>query len=412
MSGLWGWICCLLLWLGLEGANADWLYFSGNLEGNCFIAARAYPPLQLKWRFRAQGGFYFPPTISQGIVYAGSRDYNVYAVDAKTGTALWSFHTQGEVYGGVTPGGDKVFATSADGHLYALNARTGQLLWKYPLEGILYAPALYADGIVCVGSGEGTLLHAINAQTGERLWTFPMGGRMGSAMAARDGVVYVGSYDRRLYALDLRTGKPLWSFEGHGYFDSCPLVAEKVVYAKTPDDVIYALDRQTGKPLWTYDPWEAPEWATQTINWSPLALVGDELLLFASNNRYVGALDLKTRTLRWRQEFQEDVASAPLVVGEVAYLGTKDGNIYVLSVRTGQPIWSQKRTTPPSQEFLRGYMWPPALDQGVLYFSSLDGFLEAYETQPTLNEELQAALEGKTLPPPPPANIFGQIERE
>jgi outer membrane protein assembly factor BamB len=44
------------------------------------------------------GEVYSSPAVANGVVYVGSFDSNVYALNASTGAKLWSYYIGGEVY--------------------------------------------------------------------------------------------------------------------------------------------------------------------------------------------------------------------------------------------------------------------------------------------------------------------------
>src|SRR6185437_15416845 len=53
-------------------------------------------PLQLngtKWTFKTDGPIIGSPAVSDGVVYIGSTDGNLYAVDQETGKQKWKFKT-------------------------------------------------------------------------------------------------------------------------------------------------------------------------------------------------------------------------------------------------------------------------------------------------------------------------------
>src|SRR3569832_2277889 len=53
-------------------------------------------PLQLtgtKWTFKTDGTIIGSPVIASGVVYIGSTDGNLYAVDQETGKQKWKFKT-------------------------------------------------------------------------------------------------------------------------------------------------------------------------------------------------------------------------------------------------------------------------------------------------------------------------------
>ena len=82
------------------------------------------------WSYATQGWVSAAPTVADGVVYVGSNDHRVYALDAATGNELWSYDT-GEVVVSVPTVADGViYVGSNDNHLHALDADTGGKLWE------------------------------------------------------------------------------------------------------------------------------------------------------------------------------------------------------------------------------------------------------------------------------------------
>ena len=54
------------------------------------------------------------PTVANGIVYVGSLDHNVYALNAKTGTKIWNYTTGDLVYSSPTVANGIVYVGSHD----------------------------------------------------------------------------------------------------------------------------------------------------------------------------------------------------------------------------------------------------------------------------------------------------------
>ena len=92
-----------------------------------------------------------------------------------------------------------VYIGSHDHRLYALDTGTGELYWDYTTGGIIDSSPIIAEGVVYFGSQD-TILYALNAQTGEQLWSYTTGGNILSTPTVANGLVYVGSNDRSLYA--------------------------------------------------------------------------------------------------------------------------------------------------------------------------------------------------------------------
>src|ERR1019366_6103963 len=85
----------------------------------------------------------------------------------------WSFQTGREIYSSPAVTGGIVYVGSDDNNLYALNATTGALVWKYLMGNIVYSSPAVANGIVYVGSGyPDSNLYALNARTGKVIWKY------------------------------------------------------------------------------------------------------------------------------------------------------------------------------------------------------------------------------------------------
>ena len=69
--------------------------------------------------------------MANGVVYVGSNDDNVYALNASTGTQLWSYTTGNLVNSSPAVANGVVYVGSGDDNVYALNASTGAKLWSY-----------------------------------------------------------------------------------------------------------------------------------------------------------------------------------------------------------------------------------------------------------------------------------------
>ena len=163
------------------------------------------------------------------------RSPNESAYYPEPGTELWRYDAGGAatapiVYEGV------VYVGSTNGHLSALDAATGERLWHFvTFERVAHAPTL-SDGVAYVVSGDDVF--ALNAESGQLSWRTDM--RMESWQAhnfspvVEDGIVFGGvraasSNNRYLYALDEPTGTRLWRYE-YEYGDSRPVVVDSVVY--------------------------------------------------------------------------------------------------------------------------------------------------------------------------------------
>jgi len=110
-----------------------------------------------KWQFETEGAIVSTPVVYNGIVYFGSFDRHIYAVNATSGNLVWQFPEAEEegaipenwfwakpvVHNGV------VYAACLDGRVYVLDAGNGRRLAGFDLESaISSSPALVGDLLI------------------------------------------------------------------------------------------------------------------------------------------------------------------------------------------------------------------------------------------------------------------------
>src|SRR5580704_13493963 len=122
------------------------------------------------WQYTTGGLVHSSPAVANGIVYIGSDDHNLYALNASTGALLWQRTTGNQVYSSPTVNLGIVYVLSSDGLLYAMNASNGNPVWQYWTGSVVSesSPAV-SGGVVYVVCPEA--LCAVDARTGLTLWT-------------------------------------------------------------------------------------------------------------------------------------------------------------------------------------------------------------------------------------------------
>jgi outer membrane protein assembly factor BamB len=208
------------------------------------------------WRFRT-GAVESSPLLVNGMLYFGTFDRRVYALDVSSKQVRWTFETGDSVKGGPAYWRGTIYTGSYDGKVYALDARTGKLRWSSEGRagltgaGNFYAGPAVAYGRVYIGNTDGKV-YAFGARSGDLIWAKSTGDFVYSSAAVADQTVFVGSYDHRLYAFDAATGDEKWSFDAGGAVSGAPTVMEGLVYFSTLRGKTYALDARTGKSEWTF----------------------------------------------------------------------------------------------------------------------------------------------------------------
>ena len=240
----------------------------------------------LKWKFKTGGRVNSSPAVAGSVVYFGSYDGNFYAVDAATGQLNWKFQTAGERrfaakhLHGAEPASETmpdpfdfylsspvvwngvVYFGSGDTNVYALDAATGGLKWKFKTGDVVHASPAVSGGTVFVGSWN-SYFYALDASNGKEVWRFKTGedpdihNQVGiqSSAAVAGGIVYFGCRDSKFYAVDAATGKERWSFSNKGsWVISSPAVMDGKVYFATSDTgLLHAFDAKSGAPVFSVD---------------------------------------------------------------------------------------------------------------------------------------------------------------
>ena len=348
-----------------------------------------------KWKFNAKARIASSPAIAGGLVYFGAFDGNFYALDETAGDLKWKFKTAGEHrfsaahLHGSQPATETmpdpfdcylsspvvangvVYFGSGDGNVYALDAAGGALKWKFKTGDVVHASPAVADGVMFIGSWD-SYFYALDAGSGALKWKFKTGedpdihNQQGiqSSAAIADGMVFFGCRDAHLYALDEQTGEKKWAYSTKGsWVIASPAVRDGKVYFTTSDTgLLLVADARSGDIVFSHDFKGWPLFA------SP-AIAGDTVYV-GSTAGTLNALDLKSQQVRWTfstgnaqkngpaltkpdgkpnyeavyaSDFYDDIMagydkllavgpflSSPVAVDNMIYVGSVDGNVYAL----------------------------------------------------------------------------------
>lgn len=140
--------------ISLPAGRSENIWYRANDDGKLRKFVK-YP--NAVWTFEAKGNIRTTPVLAGEMVYVGSWDGSVYAVDTESGDEEWSFETGGRVDSSPAVADGVLYVGSADHHTYALDAETGDELWSFETgEEVSSSPAV-VDGIVYIGSDDGTV---------------------------------------------------------------------------------------------------------------------------------------------------------------------------------------------------------------------------------------------------------------
>jgi outer membrane protein assembly factor BamB len=355
----------VVVFLGCLAAGAEDSPMFRNDAGHSGIYAGGVPQLHgVKWKFKTKGEVNSSPAVAGGMVYVGSNDGSLYAIDQQTGSQKWAAVTKGRVPSSPAVANGLVYFGSYDGYFYAADAVTGRLAWRFrnsgerrfaathlhgstpigetmpdPYDVYLSSPVVW-NGAVYFGSGDGNV-YALDAMTGSLKWKFQTGDVVHSSPAIVDGKLFVGSWDSNLYALDAATGKELWRFkteedgEIHNQvgIQSSPAVVNDVVYFGCRDSNLYAVDAVTGKERWFFS--NKGSWVIT----SPVVYDG-KVYFATSDSATFHVLNATDGTPMNAITYHWPFFASPSIAGDILYLAGEDGKLVAIDIKSNKQLWS------------------------------------------------------------------------
>ena len=343
---------------------ADATMFRADPQHPGTYAGQAIEKLSgIKWKFHTNGKVLSSPAVVAGVVYIGSTDGHLYAIDANSGTQKWKFPTKGRIVSSPAIDSGTVYFESYDGKFYAVDVATGKSKWQFetggerrfagkhlhgidpagetmpdPFDSFLSSATVW-NGNVYFGSGDGNI-YALDANSGALRWKFHTGDVVHASPAISNGVLFIGSWDSYFYALDALTGKEKWRFktgEDHEIYNqvgiqSSAAVADGMVYFGCRDSNFYALDAETGKQKWSFN--NKGSWVVS----SP-AVRNGAVYFATSDSTMFHALDAKSGAPIFSLNLKWGMFSSPAVVANVAYVGTREGKLFAIDLNQKSVAW-------------------------------------------------------------------------
>jgi outer membrane protein assembly factor BamB len=311
---------------------------------------------------------------SDGIIYAGTRDGRVVAINATTENIEWSYSAAPVTTpsGGLSCGqtsvattlystpvveGDIVYIGTYSGQVLALSTlarsqnltfpqqRYGEWEWICPIDNArsnaIVADLLVSTDTIYVSSSNGRV-YSLDKEFGDlnwesevldkkhrKLWTSP---------AIQGNRLYVGTYDGHIYALSLETGDLLdWSFESEAGFASSPIVYDDTIFVGSFDRYLYAVEIGSDVPKWKF-PEERPAgswfWARAVINAS--------IVYTGCLDGVLYAIEANTGEELWQFESQDargnpaEIVAPPVLNDDLLIVANAAGNVYVINPETGE----------------------------------------------------------------------------
>jgi outer membrane protein assembly factor BamB len=268
---------------------------------------------------------------------------------------------------------------AGDYDLFGFDRDSGARRWRFsPSVGYgvgMYVGAIAGD-VVFAGSPSGQV-YAIDTADGRLRWTTTVAGQNVTVFAPTSvtGGVAAGYTD---FGAPIRTGGvALFDSDDGGLrwrtafpsppdqavsFAGGPIAVDDLVVAASSDGTVYALDARSGNVRWTI----APEMASGE-DFRPMTLSGRTLVV-GSLFGTLTAIDVDSHRERWRRPMVEEgsVAFGIHSDQQSIYVPYASGKVIAVGIAAGAELWRAG-----SRE--RRFEWPPALTNDRIFLTSEDG---------------------------------------
>lgn len=283
-----------------------------------------------------------------------------------------------------TTDGRLIYFGSDCGVFWALDARDGQVAWSFRVsarghKNIWSSPALH-DGRVYFGAYDGNV-YCLDCLTGNEIWRFTGADWVGSspALAPELGLLFIGlEYaveGRRggIVALDLGTGERVWEYPTRRYTHASPAYwpERALVACGSNDDEMLLFDARTGARRWRFQTRAMQD--KGSIRHAPAFDTRRGHLVTGCADGVIYIIDVETGEEVWSVQTDNTIYTVPLVVGDLAFVGSTDKHLYVLDLAQRQV---KEKLYTGAKVF-----GPPRLLRGRVYFGSCNGLL--YELDPS-----------------------------
>ncbi len=341
----------------------QWPMFRGNPQLTGLARGTLPDELHVRWKYETAEPITSTAAIVDGVVYVGSDDGKLYALDLATGQPRWTYAIEDMIESSPTVVGGLVIFGDDAGVLHACDAKTGAARWKFETDGQIISSANYYRGHVIFGSYGGHV-YCLRLEDGKQIWKYAAEERVHATPTLAGTHVFFGGCDGHLHVVDARNGTrinhiPLGSVTG-----ASATVDGTRLFLGTYGEQVLGVDWNAGKVLWRF---EDPERAFPFMS---SAAVSGDLVVIGGRDKRLRALDRTTGKQRWQLVAKGRIDSSPVIVGGRVFVGAGDGNLYAVKLTTGEEVWRFETGS--------GISASPAVAASCLVISTEDGVVYCF----------------------------------
>ncbi len=319
---------------------------------------------RLKWKFPTGGPVKSSPVAAGGMVFVGSDDGNIYAIELSSGKELWKYPAGAPVQSSAAIFAGKLFFNNPKG-VHAIDMKTGKKAW-IKAGGFWDDSPLLIPGPIKHRSGktlDGIVFYSepwkgfvgLDIADGEEVWRHRDGhgpGSRGCSALIHRGLIAYFRGSQATVLVDVLTERRKYEIDGgidNGVFT--PAARDGVCYSYINGIVAFDIlenaevKAKTGsdyKMKWRFDPGKKNGWDNQHPGISSIS-VDEKNVYFGHTDGNVYALDRNSGEVRWKTSTGGVNRSSPAIGNkELLFIGSYNSSIYGISKSDGALVWKFK----------------------------------------------------------------------
>ncbi|MDZ7730786.1 MAG: PQQ-binding-like beta-propeller repeat protein [Natrialbaceae archaeon] len=357
------------------------------------------------------------PTVVDGIVYTGTSNGGLFALDAQTGEIIWHSRSISACGQWAAPAvANDLCYLKTGGTVYAVDKETGAIEWESEATGSGETSPTVRKDTCYLGGADG--VYALDAFTGELLWqNDEMEGPVRSKVTVEGDWCFCNAI-RTVVCLDRHGGELLWQTHDGGdggieaavtaRIPSSPIVNGDALLVGEGGEgraKIHSLNVETGETQFSRElasradgqvatPTVRDDFVVATV----LTFSGAGTCPLPDNYRlgrpYVCLHGFDISDGFWNQQwtafYDQRLASAPTIVGNSIYVGGYGGCLTVRDLPTGDIRWERNAPGPAAAGSI------PIGYDGTLYIGTSRGVIafDIDESGSSTGERVKQGVEG------------------
>ncbi len=315
----------------------SWGVLGGSALRNNY-RSKAFPlPLQKVWQVQLSSAPNEVITASDNIVYTGTLDGRIYAIDMLKGEVIGNLKFLYPATNGLSVQHQTAIVALASGKeaLVSYNLYDNAFRYIKPSRGIETNPLIMEEYIYA--ADQYRQFFSLNYSDGTTLWTFETPKPVRSSPAVSGTSVYFGCDDGKVYSLNRYNGRVNWTFQTGQAIYAAPALDDKNLYIGSTDSNFYAINLKDGSLSWKFR-----IGTTQPGKFFSGAAVNGNKVLVGATDGCLYAFNKNSGELLWKFQTQAAISTSPVITDELAFVGSQDTYLYAVNLATGDSVWSFK----------------------------------------------------------------------